>query len=261
MGQIHPTAIIDPSARLHESVEVGPYSIIEAGVQIGEGTVISSSVRIYANAVIGKHNRIMHTVVINGEPQDLGFPPDGPRYTIIGDHNVLREDVNISGSEKADRPTRIGDHNYMMCDTHVGHDGQWGDHNVLVPGVVVGGHVSLGSYVVIGGATAVHQHCSIGDYSMIGGCSKITKDVPPYGMVEGNPGSVVGTNVVGLKRAGFTPDERKEIKDAFKTIYHSGKNIGEAVRSLADGLDERGPAVRRIVEFFQNSKRGVTDHR
>ncbi len=257
MPKIHPTAIVDSAAELHDSVEVGPYSIIDGHVKIGEGTIVSSHVRIYAHAVIGKRNRIYHGVVLNGDPQDYGFKPGDPCYTVVGDDNLIREDFNCSGSADPGHPTRIGNHNMMMCDTHIGHDVQWGDHSVLVPGGIVAGHAEIGSYAIIGGGTAVHQHNRVGDYAMVGGMTGVRKDVPPYSLAEGaDHFTWKGLNVIGLKRAGFTPDERKRLKDFYNKIYRSGKGMGTAVKELAEdpSLNER---ERMIIKFFQDSKRGM----
>jgi UDP-N-acetylglucosamine acyltransferase len=253
--KIHPTAIIDPTAELDSSVEVGAYSIIGANVKIGAGCIVDSHVRIYADAVIGKNNRFYSLSIVNGEPQDLSFTPGSQRYMIIGDNNIFRELTNMHGSAKQEHATRIGDGNYFMGSTHVGHDSVVGNKNIVVQGGILAGHVKLGNNAFVSGLVAVHQFCRIGDNAMVSGCAKIVKDCPPYATTDGNPASVIG-----LRRAGFTPDQRAAIKQAYKTIYHSGLNIGDGVAALKES-GPHTPETANIVKFFEESDRGVEDHR
>lgn len=257
--KIHPTAIIDPSARLHESVEVGPFCIIDANVVMGEGCTVESTVRIHARTVIGKNNRFHHGAIIGCEPQDLGFDRNTPAYVKIGDGNVFKEGSNIHRGTKPETPTVIGDNNYFMGNFHVGHDCIIGNHNIFTHGSVLAGHVNVGNYSFISGVAAVHQFCNVGDYAMIAGCSKIVKDVPHFATADGNPATLIGINSIGLKRAGFAPPKREAIKQAYKTIFHSGMNIKQAIETLKkqDNTEE----VKSIIAFFENSDRGVTDHR
>lgn len=143
--------------------------------------------------------------------------------------------------------------------THAGHDCQIGNHNIVVQSGIMAGHVHLGDYCFVSGLVAVHQFCNIGDYAMLAGCAKIVQDVPPYATADGNPSTLIGINAVGLKRAGFSPEVRSEIKNAYKLIFQSKKRTRDAIQELADS--NPGPEVQKIVDFFQASKRGVTDHR
>lgn len=258
--KIHPTAIIDPTAELDGSVEVGAHAIIGANVKIGAGCLVDSHVRIYGDAIIGKNNRFYSFCVINGEPQDLSFTPGSRRYMTIGDNNIFRELTNMHGSATQEHATRIGDGNYFMGSTHVGHDSIVGNKNIVTQGAVLAGHVTLGNHAFVSGLVAVHQFCRIGDYAMISGCSKIVKDCPPYATTDGNPASVIGLNVVGLRRGGFTPEQRAAIKQAYKIIYHSGHNMGKGVAALKES-GPHTPETAQIVKFFEESERGVEDHR
>lgn len=258
--KIHPTAIIDPKAELHESVEVGPYSIIEGNVSIQEGTIIESHVKICAGSEIGKFNRFHQGAVIGVMPQDLGFNQQLLTKTVIGDHNIFREYSNIHKGTKEDSPTVIGNKNYFMGNSHVGHDCILGNNNILTHGCVLAGHVTLGNFAFISGLAAVHQFCFVGDYSMVAGLAKVVQDVPPYSTVDGNPSTVVGLNSVGMKRAGFSPDVRNAIKHAYKLIYHSGMSTRKALDELEASTDSI-EQVKYIIKFFRDSDRGVTDHR
>ncbi|PJZ68107.1 acyl-[acyl-carrier-protein]--UDP-N-acetylglucosamine O-acyltransferase [Leptospira perolatii] len=258
--KIHPTAIIDSKAELHESVEVGAYTIIERDVNIGEGTIIETGARIMAGTKIGKFNRVHHGTVLGVMPQDLSFDQNKPTKLIIGDHNIFREYSNIHKGTKEETPTLIGNKNYFMGSVHVGHDCILGNENILVHGCVLAGHTTLGNKVFVSGLVAIHQFCIVGDYAMVAGLAKVVKDVPPYSTADGNPCSIIGLNTVGLKRGGFSPETRNAIKAAYKTIYHSGLNFKLAIEELEKQSDI-SKEVRSIIDFFKNSERGVMDHR
>ena len=257
--KIHETAIVDPSSEIHESVEIGPYSIIEKNVKIGEGTKIGSCARIYSGVRLGKGNQIFHGCILGGDPQDLSF--DTSKITIleIGDNNIFRETTNISRPTNPDKSMRIGSNNMLMCNAHIGHDANMGDHCILAPSAAVGGHVHIGNRVFISGLVAVHQFCRIGDYGMAAGLAKITKDIPPFCTVDGNPAGVVGVNAVGIRRAGFGSDVRRSIQNAYKVIYHSDLVTNKAIERLKSEGD-RIPEVDYIIRFFEETKRGVTEY-
>ncbi len=256
---IHPTAIIDSDTEIHPSVQIGPHTIVERGVTIGEGSIIDSGVRIYQQTRIGKHNHIFHGSVLGCLPQDLGFDSGSETRLEIGDYNVFREGVNISRATNPEQPTLIGSRNYFMGNAHIGHDCRFGDHNIVVNGAVIGGHVQVGNRVFISGLVAIHQFCRIGDFAMLAGLAKIVKDVPPYAVADGNPASLVGTNVIGLRRNGFSSLQRRIIKHAYKVIHQSGL---DTTRALEDLASEKGsPEVDAIIDFFRMSKRGVLTHR
>ncbi|MCW8945492.1 MAG: acyl-ACP--UDP-N-acetylglucosamine O-acyltransferase [Sedimenticola sp.] len=256
---IHPTALVDDSAELHESVVVGPYSIIEADVAIGPNCRIESSVRIFQGTRIGENNRVCHGAVLGCEPQDLGFSPDKSRPLLIGNNNHFKEGVNISRGVKTEGGSQIGDHNYFMCGFHAGHDCRLGNHNVFGPNSTVAGHVELGDRIFISGLVAIHQFCFIGDYAMIAGCTKVVKDIPPYVTCDGNPARLIGLNSIGLRRAGIAAKNRSAIKQTYKTLYHSDLNTSQALSILKEtaGTAE----TDKIIHFFEKSERGVTAHR
>ena len=259
MNKIHPTAIIDELADIHESVEIGPFSIVEADVQIGEGCRIESSVRLYSGTILGRRNRVCHGAMLGCEPQDLSFSAEKSRPLKIGDNNQFKEAVNISRGVKTDTGTLIGNSNYFMGGFHAGHDCIIGNNNVLGHNSVLAGHVTIGDSTFISGLVAIHQFTYIGNNVMIAGCAKIVKDIPPYTVADGNPARVSGINSVGLRRAGFPAETRNAIKLVYKRIYHSGENIQQALTGLEK--EPQTPAVTEIIHFFQRSKRGVTAHR
>jgi len=256
---IHPTAIVSPKAEIHPSAEIGPHTIIEQAVIIGEGSIIDSGVRIYQGTRIGRRNHIFHGSVLGCLPQDLGFDSGMDTWLDIADHNIFREGVNISRATSSEQPTRIGSDNYFMGNAHIGHDCQFGDHNIVVNGAVIGGHVQVGNRVFISGLVAIHQFCRIGDFAMLAGLAKIVKDVPPYVVADGNPASLIGTNVIGLRRNGFSSLQRCAIKRAYKIIHDYGLNTNSALESLE--MEKNSLEICAIIDFFRMSQRGVLGHR
>jgi UDP-N-acetylglucosamine acyltransferase len=256
---IHPTALVDQRAQLHDSVEVGPYSIIEADVVIGRNCKIESGVRIFQGTQFGENNRVYHGAVLGCEPQDLGFSVEKSRPLIIGNNNHFKEGVNISRGVKTEGGTLVGDNNYFMCGFHAGHDCHLGNHNVFGPNSTIAGHVELGNRIFISGLVAIHQFCFIGDYAMIAGCSKVVKDIPPYVTCDGNPARIIGLNSIGLRRAGISAENRAAIKQTYKTIYHDDLNISQALTALKERVTTI--ETETIIRFFEQSDRGVTTHR
>ncbi len=252
---IHPTAIIAPSAKIDPSVTIGPYTIIDDNVVINAHVKIASHVRIYAHTQIGSHNQIDHGAILGADPQDHRFDNHQATWLKIGNHNTFREGVNI---HRGSAGTIIGDHNYFMGNFHVGHDCILGNHNTFAHGSVLAGHVRIGNKNFISGLVAVHQFCHIGNYTMIAGCAKIVKDVPPFATADGNPATLIGINSIGLKRAGFDAKSRQAIKQAYQRIYRQGLGLQVALQQLEQHPLEQ---IQQIVQFYQNSQRGVTKHR
>jgi len=256
---IHPTAIIDPGARIADDVEVGPFTIIEDDVEIGSGCRISSGVRIYCGTRMGRHNQIDHGVVLGCEPQDLSFTQENSKPLRIGDHNRFREGANISRGIKSEHGTIIGSHNYMMAMCHVGHDCIVGDHNIFANTASLSGHVEMEDHIFLSAKTAIHQFCRIGAYSMISGVTGVTRDVPPYLLADGHRADAVGLNVVGLRRAGFSSAQRQAIKQAYRVIYQPGIKLQQAMEELkaSNPTDE----VTHIIQFIEANQRGIISQR
>lgn len=255
MPLIHPSAIVENGAEIHPSVQVGPFSLIEAGACIGADCLIESHVRIYSQTRMGSNNTVCHGATIGSVPQDLTYIPDKAGPLTIGDGNHFREYVSISHGIKEERGTRIGNNNYLMAYSHVGHDCVVGDHNILANAATLAGHVQLGGGIFLSGHVAIHQFCRVGDYAMVGGLTAVRQDVPPYVIANGQVAAFIGTNVVGLRRAGFSQAQRGAIKQAYKTLLRSGLRTGAALERLKATAEAN--EVRNIVEFFEGSKRGV----
>ncbi len=259
MTKIHPTAIVDAQAIIHETVEVGPFSHIDANVTIGEGTVIEDYVRIFGGTRLGQFNHVCQNVTLGALPQDRKFDPTTITELQIGDHNCLREYVSIHRSTNPDRPTTVGNDNYLMAYSHIAHDCEVGDQNVFANAATLGGHVTVDHHVFLSGHVAVHQFCRIGAYAMIAGLSGVPQDVPPFVLADGHRATIMGLNLVGLRRAGFSQDQRTAIKRAYKILYKSGLSLDAALDRLRSG--DYSTEVEHIVQFFEQSKRGILSHR
>jgi len=259
MEQIHPTAIVEEGAQIHPSSSVGAFSIIESGAVIGPECIIESGARIFSAVRMGNNNHVFHGAVLGCEPHDLSYTTDKSKPLTIGNGNMFKEGVNISRGVKTTVGSTIGDNNYFMSSAHVGHDCHITDNIVMAPHSVIAGHVSISEYAFISGLVAIHQFVNIGQYTMLAGCSKVVKDIPPFTTADGNPARIVGFNSVGMKRAGFSSVARKRIKQCYHTLYHAGLNTTQALEQLNSST--LSAEELSIVDFFENSERGVTAHR
>ncbi|MBO8126137.1 MAG: acyl-ACP--UDP-N-acetylglucosamine O-acyltransferase [Firmicutes bacterium] len=255
-ANIHPTAIIDPAAVIGANVEIGPYSIIGAEVEIGDNTTIGPHVVIQGPTKIGKNNRIYAGANLGSDPQDLKYKGE-KSYLFIGDNNIIREYASITrGTAGGGGETRIGNNNLIMTYAHIDHDCQVGNNCILVNGSALAGHVVLEDRVIIGGLSGVHQFSRIGMMTMVGACTKVTKDVPPFLLVDGHPAKVVGINIVGLRRNGITPEVRSEIKRAYKVLYRTNLNVSQAVEQMEQELHGY-PEIDHFIRFIRNAERGI----
>jgi UDP-N-acetylglucosamine acyltransferase len=253
---IHPTAIIHPNARLHESVEVGPYSIVGEHVEIDAGTVIASHCVITVRTRIVRDNHIFQFSSLGEIPQDKKYAGEPTRLE-IGDRNTIREYSNFSiGTAQDVGVTRIGDDNWIMASVHIGHDCQVGNNTIMANNATLAGHVHVGDYAIIGGLAAVHQFAIIGAHSMAGGGSMISQDVPPYVMCSGNLAVPHGINSEGLRRRGFSAEAIAAIKRAYKTIYRQNLTLEEARAEIQAAVGET-PELQLFLDFFAISKRGI----
>jgi UDP-N-acetylglucosamine acyltransferase len=253
---VHPSAIIEDGAEVDPSATIGPWSLIEAGAVVGPECRIESCVRIHRDTLLGPRNRVCHGASLGSEPQDLGYTPERSRPLTIGSDNQFREYVNISRGIKTEHGTRIGSRNYFMAYSHAGHDCSVGDDNILANTATLAGHVELAHHCFVSGQVAVHQFARIGAYTMIGGLTGVSKDVPPYVIVNGQRAVIVGLNLVGLRRQGFSAEQRARIKAVYRLIFRSGRRVAEGLIEAA----ERHPSAetQHIVEFIAASERGVT---
>ncbi|MEA1926859.1 MAG: acyl-ACP--UDP-N-acetylglucosamine O-acyltransferase [Candidatus Auribacterota bacterium] len=250
---IHKTAIIDSAAEIDSSVEIGPYAVIDGPVRIGSGCRVMSHAFITSNTTLGPDNVIYPFAVIGAAPQDLSYHEE-KSYLQIGKGNTIREGVSIHRGSKEGSATEVGDNNFIMGYSHIAHDCIIGNEVVIANGALLAGHVHIDNQVFISGNVVIHQFCAVGRLAMLSGLARISKGVPPFmTVVERN--SVVGLNVVGLKRAGFTQEERGKVKRAFKLLYHSGLNVKQAVEAIK--RKELGPGAEAIIDFIARSKRGI----
>jgi UDP-N-acetylglucosamine acyltransferase len=253
---IHPTAIIDASAKLAVDVQVGPWTIIGPNVEIGEGTVIHSHVVIKGPTKIGKHNTIYQFSTVGEDTPDLKYKGE-PTQLIIGDHNVIREGVTIHRGTVQDKGiTSIGNHNLLMAYVHIGHDSIVHNHTILVNNSALAGHVEVGDWAILSGYTLVHQFCSIGQHAFTGMGTAVGKDIPSYVMVNGSPASVHGINSEGLKRRGFSAESINTIKKAYKIVYRQGLTVEEALQQLTE-LEAECSELSPFIESLKASKRGI----
>lgn len=228
MPEIHPSAIVSERARLAEDVIVGPFSIIDAGVKIGPGCAIGAQVWITGNTVMGAQNHVGYGSIIGAAPQDTSFDSETDSNVIIGDNNSIREYVTIHRSASAGGSTTIGDSNFLMTGVHLAHDVQMGSQNNLANNVMLAGHIKMGDHTFLGGGAAFHQFLHIGDYAIVQGNAAVSRDVPPFCMAHGR-NELAGLNVIGLRRGGFSAEERADIKRAYQLLFRSGGNIAEAL--------------------------------
>ena len=258
MTMIHKTAIIDEQVKLGKNVTVGPYAVINGPVTIGDDVTIGAHAVIEGNTTIGKGCQVYSSAVIGSPPQDRKYQKKDKVYLEIGANNVFREFVTVNpGTIEGGAKTTIGNNNLFMACCHVAHDCTIGNDCVLANYVGLSGHVTIEDRAVIGGLTGVHQYTRVGYLSMIGGCSKVNQDVAPYSLVDGNPATLRGLNIVGLKRAEIPSPSLKALHRAFKILFNSGLNRSNAVIQVKDQLNGI-PEIHRVMEFIQLSKRGIS---
>lgn len=253
---IHPTAIVQPGAKLAPGVEVGPYAVIGEHVEIGAETCVGPHAVITGHTRIGRANRIFQFVSLGEAPQDKKYGGEPTRLE-IGDHNVIREFCTFNtGTAQDVGVTRVGDHNWIMAYVHLAHDCQVGSHTVLANMVTLAGHVTIYDHAILGGGTMVHQFCRVGSHAFTAGGSIVLRDVPPYVMASGNSAQPHGINVEGLKRRSFSPESIEEIRRAYKSLYRSGVSFEEAKGSIAEQA-RQVPELSALAEFLASSTRGI----
>ena len=253
--KIHSTAIVDPTAKIATDVAIGPYAVIGARVVIGERSTIESHVVIDPDVTIGSDNVIGPGAIIGAAPQDLSFSSERKTYVAIGNANVIREHCTIHRGSAEESVTKIGDENFLMAGTHVGHNCEIGNNVIIANNCLLGGHVSVADGAFLGGACVFHQHMCVGRLAITQGASAFSKDIPPF-VIAAERNYVFGLNVVGLRRAGFSAEDRDEIKAVFRLIYMSDLNIAQALEKAS--AMKFGPAAREFIDFVANAKkRGI----
>jgi len=231
---IHPTAIIEDNVQIGPDCEIAAYAVIKQYTRLGA------------------RNRVFEHAVIGGEPQDVKFRGE-TSYLEIGDDNIIREYCTLHRANGEGETTRIGSRNFFMVGVHVAHNCEIGDDNIFANEVALAGHITIEDHAFLSNNVGAHQFVRMGRYAMIGGKSKIVQDVLPFFITDGNPSRLRGVNSVGLRRGGFSEEERRALKDAYKLLFRATLPIQDALRELEHVDDEN---VAHLVRFIQSSKRG-----
>lgn len=253
---IHPTALIDPSAKLGSDVSVGAYSVIGPNVVIGDGCDIRSHVVINGPTIIGSNNTIYQFASVGEECQDKKYAGEDTRL-VMGDNNIVREGCTIHrGTVQDEGITSIGSDNLFMAYVHIAHDCRVGSNCIFANTATVAGHVYVDDFVILGGGTMVHQFCKVGAHAMSAGGSIVLRDIPAFVMASGQSASAFGLNSEGLKRRGFSPESLKVLKSAYRTLYRKGLKLDEAMLELKAMEDVDG-VIQTFVQSIERSERGL----
>jgi len=252
---IHKTAIVDKGAEIGKDVSIGPFSCVEGNVRIGDGCVIGSHVTIMRHTTLGSKCHVHACAVLGDVPQDLGFG-GGESFVRIGSGCIIREGVTIHRGTKPGTATEIGDNCFLMAYSHFAHNVKLGNNVIVANSAMLGGYVEVGDRAFLSGNVGVHQFCRVGRLTMVGGNSGVSKDLPPFCTIRSvTLNAVAGMNIVGMKRAGFSPEERAQVKKAFMLLYRSGLNVKQAVEKGRSEFTS-GPAME-IWQFVEQTKRGI----
>ncbi|WP_434618834.1 acyl-ACP--UDP-N-acetylglucosamine O-acyltransferase [Azospirillum sp. B2RO_4] len=247
---IHPSAIVDPAAKLGEGVDIGPFCVVGPDVTLGDGVRLVSHVAVDGRTTIGAETVIYPFASIGHRPQDLKFHGE-PSELVIGARNQIREHVTMNpGTEGGGMITRVGDDGLFMMGSHVAHDCIVGDHVIMANNATLGGHVTLGDYVIIGGLSAVRQFVRIGSHAMIGGMSGVENDVIPFGLVMGDRARLAGLNLVGLERRGFKKDDIHALRAAYRMLFGPEGTFAERVEEVGRDFGERA-LISDVLSFIR----------
>jgi UDP-N-acetylglucosamine acyltransferase len=254
---IHPTALIHPSARLGNGISIEAYAVVGAQVEIGDGCEVGHHAVIQGPTRLGRNNRIFPHACLGGAPQDLGYRGEATRLE-IGDRNIIREFVTIHrGTPKDRRVTRVGNDNMVMVQAHVAHDCLIGNHVIMANAATLAGHVTVGDFVNIAGLCAIHQFVRIGAHAMLGGGTMAPLDIPPFAMANGNRAKLHGLNRKGLQRRGFSPEDIRQLKQAYGLLFRSKLRLEQAIAAVVEA-DLNSGHVAYLLNFIHESKRGIT---
>jgi UDP-N-acetylglucosamine acyltransferase len=253
---IHPTAQVDPGARIGARVAIGAFTVVGADVDIGEGTTIGPHCVIGGPTRIGRDNRIHSHAALGSDPQDKKFS-DERSELVIGDRNTIREFTTFSrGTADGGGATRIGDDNWIMAYVHIAHDCIVGSNTIFANNATLAGHAEVGDWAILGGFVGVHQFCRIGAHAFIGMGALVNADVPPFVLVAAEYARPRGINAEGLKRRGFGPERIAAIKRAYRSVYASRRPMAEVQAELAEGSGDSDD-VRAMLGFIERSERGL----
>ena len=253
---IDPRAVVASSARVHDSAQVGAFAIIGEDVEIGRGSRVEPHVVIKGSTLIGADNHIFQFASIGDDPQDKKYAGERTRL-VIGDRNTIRESCTINRGTVQDLAvTTIGNDNWIMAYVHIAHDCVIGDNTILANSTQLAGHVHIGDFAVLGGFTGVHQYCHIGAHAMLGIASVVTKDVPAFVTAQGQPAEPRGINAEGLKRRGFKPEQIRNIREAYRTVFRQALKLEEAVGIIEDLVLDQ-PELQMFLDSLKHGSRGL----
>ena len=255
-ARVDTRAHVDPTATLADGVEVGPFAVVGPHVTLGAGTVVMAHGTVHGWTRMGAGNRVWPYACVGGDPQDLAYKGD-ESWLEVGDRNVFREGVTVSrGTAKEKRLTRIGSGCLLMACSHVGHDCVLGDGVIMANSVLLAGHCHIQDRAILAGAVAIHHFTTVGRLAFVGGLSRITMDVPPFMIVEGNPARVAKVNIVGLKRAGVPEDRVRSLRHAYRALWRGEELVREAALEKIEKGDEATEEVLQLVAFLRRQMRG-----
>lgn len=247
-SQIHPAAVIDPKASVHETAKIGPFCVVGPDVVIHENVELKPHVVVDGHTTIGAGTRIFPFASIGAAPQDLKFAGE-PSTLIIGKNNTIREHVTMNpGTKTGAMTTTVGDNCLFMMSSHVAHDCVIGNNVIMANNATLGGHVHVGDFVVIGGLAAVHQFVRIGDHAIIGGMSGVESDVIPYGRVKGDRAFLAGLNLIGLERRGFSKDQIRNLQRAFNQLFGEEGTMDQRIDLVSSDF-ANDDIVMKIIKF------------
>jgi UDP-N-acetylglucosamine acyltransferase len=260
MADIHPSALVNPSAELDDSVSVGPFTTIGPHVKIASGTRIGSHCVIEGRTTIGRDNQIFQFSSLGAIPQDKKYAGE-PCELVIGDRNVIREFCTFNIGTAGDLGvTTIGNDNWIMAYVHLAHDCQIGNHTIFANNTQLAGHVHVGDWVILGGFTVVHQFCKLGAHSFTAMNSLLFADLPPYVMCQGQPAQARSMNFEGLKRRGFTPEQIQTVKAIYKILYRDGLTLENSIQAI-DALGLSQPQGKEVSALMSEFLRSVSPQR
>ncbi len=253
--EIHPTALIDPSARLGAEVTLGPWSLVGPRVTVGDGCRISARATLQCNARLGPGVQVGIGSVIGGDPQDLKYRGE-ETWVEIGAGTIVREYSTINRGTSATGRTTIGERCLIMSYVHVAHDCRLGDGVIVANATQMAGHVTIQDRATLSGLNAIHQFVTIGTFAFVGGATRVNQDIPPYVKAVGNPMELYGLNSIGLQRAGFPAETITALKRAYRLFFNSDLNLSQALERAHTDLP-MSPEVERFIAFVESSARGI----
>ena len=259
MAKIHQTAIVEDGAQLGADVEIGPYAHIGPNVKLGDGTTVGQGAIVDGHTTIGEKCQIFPYALIGMKTQDLKYKEGSVSFVEIGNRTVIREFATVHLGTADGEKTVIGDDCLFMAYCHAAHGVILGNHCICSNSVQLAGDVHLQDYAIVGGCSASHQFCTVGTHAMVGGMVKIRQDFPPYMLGDMSEGSlkIIGVNIVGLTRRGFSREVIHALKDAHRLIYREGLNRSQALERVENDI-EPFEEIKKLVAFFRNSQRGVS---